>query len=610
MPASPLLTRRRLLGTSARTAAAALAASFMPPHVRRALAGDATRKAATFRDIKHVVLLMQENRSFDHYFGTMAGVRGFGDPSAMILSDGKSVFHQPDELSPGGYLLPFHLDTVKTSAQKLPSTSHDWGPQHAAWNGGKMDRWLAAHRKADGANGPLVMGYHRREDIPFQFALAEAFTICDAYHCSVLGPTWPNRLYYMTGMIDPDNEGGGPTTHNVLPKTTQKFFAWKTYAERLEEAGVSWKMYQQKDHFICNMFEYFKTFRDPPQGSPLAVKGLTEGPADQFEQDARNDRLPAVSWIVAPAGESEHPDFMPAAGAAFVARKIDAIAANPEVWAKTVFILNYDENDGLFDHVPPPIPPPGTTGEFVRGVPIGAGYRVPCIIVSPWTAGGWVCSEQFDHTSTLQFLEKLTGVAEPNISPWRRQTFGDLTAAFRFDDPPAAPPPATRAAADKRLADVRAEVALLPHPKPPDNPGMPNQEQGPRKRVGSRSDRLNSLTRSGAGEYKEPRTQRTRGVSGDDAKVPFPASFAEYRCVRGSARFKSAEPRLGDLLKLMTVTSSCRLASGPPPGFSRLITSSIAINRSSICCKSKGIATPSCSNGMPCVAQPVFLSRG
>ena len=162
------------------------------------------------RDIKHVVILMQENRSFDHYFGTLPGVRGFGDPQALKFPDGKSVFHQPDTENPKGYLLPFHLDTQASSAQKIPSTSHAWAVQHEAWNGGRMDQWLPAHRKADGVKAPYVMGYHTRADIPFQFALAESFTICDAYHCSVFGPTWPNRMYLMTGTIDPQGLGGGP----------------------------------------------------------------------------------------------------------------------------------------------------------------------------------------------------------------------------------------------------------------------------------------------------------------------------------------------------------------------------------------------------------------
>ncbi|HEV3303232.1 MAG TPA: alkaline phosphatase family protein, partial [Planctomycetaceae bacterium] len=174
---SPKLTRRRLLGDTARLTTAAFASSFLPLHVRRALA--AAPPDGSLRVIKHVVLLMQENRSFDHYFGTLAGVRGFGDPHALRLPNGKSVFYQPDDESPNGYMLPFHLDTLRTSAQRIPSTSHAWSVQHEAWNGGKMDQWLPAHRKADGANGPFVMGYHTRADIPFQFALAEAFTICD-----------------------------------------------------------------------------------------------------------------------------------------------------------------------------------------------------------------------------------------------------------------------------------------------------------------------------------------------------------------------------------------------------------------------------------------------
>jgi phospholipase C len=121
-------------------------------------------------------MLMQENRSFDHYFGTLAGVRGFDDPAALKLTGGKSVFYQQDAVNPDGYLLPFRLDTRKSNAQKIPSTSHAWEVQHQAWNGGKMDQWLPAHRRADGEYGSYCVGYYTREDIPFQFALAEAFT--------------------------------------------------------------------------------------------------------------------------------------------------------------------------------------------------------------------------------------------------------------------------------------------------------------------------------------------------------------------------------------------------------------------------------------------------
>jgi phospholipase C len=469
-----LLTRRRLLKNAA---GMATAAALMPPNVRRMLARQPSGRVP--RDIKHVVILMQENRSFDHYFGTLSGVRGFDDPRALKLPGGKSVFYQPDTENPNGYLLPFHLDTLASSAQKIPSTSHAWAVQHEAWNGGRMDQWLPAHRKADGVNGPYVMGYHNRADIPFQFALAESFTICDAYHCSVFGPTWPNRMYLMTGTIDPDGLNGGPILKNTAPPGG---YTWTTYPERLEAAGVSWKIYEQEDSYGCNMLENFKVFQQADKASPLYSRGMVVSPEGQFEYDAMHDKLPAVSWIIPTSFQSEHPDYMPADGAAFVAAKIDAIAANPDVWAKTVFILNYDENDGLFDHVPPPVPPEGTAGEFVDRLPIGGGFRVPCIIVSPWTAGGWVSSQPFDHTSVLQFLEYFTGVREPNITDWRRRTFGDLTSAFRFKRPGAKPPQLPDTSGTLTMAKYAA--ANLPMPAlPGGDQQLPVQEKGRRNRT-------------------------------------------------------------------------------------------------------------------------------
>ena len=472
------LTRRRLLKNAVGLAASAAASALMPPNVQRALA-QGVLSSGSLSDIKHVVILMQENRSFDHYFGTLSGVRGFDDPKALKLPNGQSVFYQPDAVNPKGYMLPFHLDTRASSAQKIPSTSHAWSVQHEAWNGGRMDQWLPAHRKADGLHGPYCMGYYKREDIPFHFALADAFTICDAYHCSIFGPTWPNRMYLMTGTIDPDGEHGGPITGNHSPKGG---YTWKTYPERLEEAGVSWKVYEQDDTFGCNMLENFSAFQQADPTSQLYTRGLQHGPEGHFEYDAINDKLPAVSWIIPTGFQSEHPNYMPADGAAFIASKIDAIAANPEVWAKTVFILNYDENDGLFDHVAPPTPPAGTPHEFVNGLPIGGGYRVPCILVSPWTVGGWVCSEPFDHTSVLQFLEKFTGVKETNISDWRRSTFGDLTSAFRFNHGAKKIPVLPDTSGHLRMAKYSA--ANLPALEfPGEEQSLPQQEKGRRRRT-------------------------------------------------------------------------------------------------------------------------------
>ncbi|POM22801.1 Non-hemolytic phospholipase C precursor [Actinomadura rubteroloni] len=475
MPDTATPSRRRFLTAAGAATAAALAADVLPPNVRRALAAPA-RRAGMISDIEHVVILMQENRSFDHYFGTLPGVAGFDDPDALTLDTGRSVFHQPDDVNPAGYVLPFHLDTGTTSAQAIPSTSHAWGVQHAAWNHGKMDAWLPAHRKADGADGPYVMGYYTRDDIPFHFALAEQFTVCDQYHCSVFGPTWPNRLYLMSASIDPSGEHGGPVTSNVAPTP----YTWKTYPEALTEAGVTWKVYQEADNYGCNVLEQFKAYQDARVSSTLHRSALRTSEAGRFEYDAAHDRLPTVSWIIPTSYQSEHPDYTPAAGADFIASKIDAIAANPDVWAKTVFILTYDENDGLFDHVPPPTPPDGTPDEFIGGLPIGGGFRVPCVIVSPWTRGGWVASEKFDHTSPLRFLERLTGVAIPNLTAWRRRTFGDLTSAFGFASAARFPSlPNTK----RELARAIGNVETLPAPRLPGaKQKRPVQERGDRPR--------------------------------------------------------------------------------------------------------------------------------
>jgi phospholipase C len=471
----PQLSRRRLLQGLGASATAAFAMEFLPPNVKKAMAAGPAA-GGKLSDIKHVVILMQENRSFDHYFGTLPNVRGFSDPTAMKLSTGKSVFYQPDSTLADGYRLPFHLNTLTTSAQAQPSTSHAYTVQHSAWNNGAMNNWLPAHLAADGtANGPYTMGYMERDDIPFHFALAENFTICDNYHSSVMGPTWPNRLYHWSAWIDPAGVGGGPIISNVDPTPYQ----WQTYPEALTNAGVTWQVYQEADNYECNPLEMFNTFQVAPTSSTLYQSGMRTFTPGQFEYDAAHDKLPTVSWIIPTSYQSEHPDYTPAAGADFVASKIDAIASNPEVWNSTVFILNYDENDGLFDHVLPPTAPAGTAGEYVDSLPIGSGFRVPCLIVSPWTMGGWIASETFDHTSVLQFLETLTGVTIPNITAWRRSTFGDLTSALAVNKTGGRFPslPDTKSA----LAQAVKEVTTLPAAVfPTTNQTVPVQTTGPR----------------------------------------------------------------------------------------------------------------------------------
>jgi phospholipase C len=483
-------SRRRLIGGAAAAGGLAAASLALPPNVRKALAADRPANGR-LRDIKHVVLLMQENRSFDHYYGTLSGVRGFSDPHAARLPDGRPVFYQPDPTNPDGFLLPYRLNTEISAAQAVPSLSHDWVPQHSALDSGKMDNWVPAHITADGAaNGPYTMGYYTRQDIPFQYALADAFTIFDNYFCSVIGPTGPNRDMWISGTIDPDGLAGGPSLTTSGPNAE---FTWTTYPERLQAAGVSWKFYHEADTATgLPTLNHFTQYFDAQPGSPLFDLAMANSPVGSFEYDVAHDQLPTVSWLLPPAGFDEHPNASPAAGATYVAAKIDALAANPEVWAKTVFILSYDENDGFFDHVIPPTPPAGTPGEFVTltsqsgqagdGLPVGLGFRVPAIIVSPWTVGGYVCTELSDHTSQLKFLELITGVKETNISQWRRQTVGNLTSAFRFGQPNLRPPALPDTSGQYNLSQY--EIGQLPLPAiPTTNQQMPRQEPGRRPQI-------------------------------------------------------------------------------------------------------------------------------
>jgi phospholipase C len=471
---APVVSRRSLLASGTALTGAAAGATVLPLSLRRAVAKtlrDGRSSGGSINDIEHIVILMQENRSFDHYYGTMPGVRGFRDPTAITLPTGNPVFYQPDPSHAQGYLLPFYYDPSRTSAQATPGTDHSWPTQHQAWDNGKMDQWIAA-------KGPYTMGYFKQQDIPFHWALAEAFTICDNYHCSVFGPTNPNRLYMWTGMIDPNGTGGGPIIDNS-PAFNNIILSWTTYPERLEAAGISWKIYQEEDNYDDNALAWFKQFGYAPTSSPLWQRGMYKGPAGAFESDARNNRLPQVSWLVAPTAQTEHPDYFPAAGAEYIAQKLDAIASNPDVWAKTAFILCYDENDGMFDHVPPPVAPAGTPDEFVNGLNIGLGFRTPTTIVSPWTAGGFVCSEVFDHGSLIRFIEARFGVYEPNISAWRRQACGDLTSAFRFGSTPSGYPGTGElglAVTESRLLRAQAQVNDNPFPVPPAvNEPLPTQ---------------------------------------------------------------------------------------------------------------------------------------
>lgn len=490
----------------------------IPMSIQKAMAISAD-PGSTFYDAEHVVFLMQENRSFDHMFGSMRGVRGFNDPRAKTLPNQNKVWLQNDEK--GNTYAPFHVDINKTKITWQGGLPHSWSDQVAARNKGKYDRWVPV-------KSLMTLGYYKREDIPFYYAMADAFTVCDHHFCSSLTGTTPNRLFFWTGTIRPEqNANSVPVVNNSQAESHDNVFVdWQTFPEILEDNGVSWKVYQNEiwsanlpegeiddwlGNYGDNPLEYvkrhhvklsayfrkngdktnhpalsaeevltkynqlsqreknlidkaFSTNIHNPDYLKLAPFTFTNDEGKQetlsipkedifetFRHDVDNGKLPTVSWLVAPQRFSDHTSS-PLYGTWYVSEAIDILTKNPEVWKKTIFILTYDENDGYFDHLPPfvaPKPDEASTGktsdglaawvdyEFKKDSPIGLGYRVPMLIASPWSKGGYVNSQVFDHTSSLMFLEnflsKKTGkkIKSDVISPWRRAICGDLTSAFR-----------------------------------------------------------------------------------------------------------------------------------------------------------------------------------
>jgi phospholipase C len=541
-------------GVSALLASIARASAIDPP------------EDSSYLDAEHVVILMQENRSFDHAFGTLRGVRGFNDPRAVTLPDGNPVWLQTN--AAGETYAPFRLDFKNTRATWLGSLPHSWRDQSDARNFGNHDRWLdvKGSGRKDCAGMPLTMGYYDREDLPFYYALADGFTICDQHFCSSLTGTTPNRLHLWTGTIREKPDAASPAMVRNSDVDYGSNASWKTFPERLEEAGISWRVYQNElsipsglegesdawlANFTDNPLEWFdqyrvelrKTHREffermstelPPEIEKLKAAGGPEkrlaakekllrwiqeeqahwtpdtlagvsarerslhekafttneedsdyrelgtlryrdgnverelevpkgDPLFRFRKDVAEGKLPAVSWLVPSERFSDHPGS-PWYGAWYVAESLNILTKNPEVWSKTIFILTYDENDGYFDHVPPFVAPepgnpesgktsPGLDASVeyhpldqdlqrhpareARGGPLGLGYRVPLVIASPWSRGGYVCSQVFDHTSVLQLLERLLSkqagkeIRETNITAWRRAVCGDLSAAFQ-----------------------------------------------------------------------------------------------------------------------------------------------------------------------------------
>ncbi|MFE5940729.1 phosphocholine-specific phospholipase C [Streptomyces sp. NPDC056470] len=566
------MSRRRVLALGGGALGAAAASSLLPPSLQEAIA--AGPPAGGLSAVRHVVVLMQENRSFDHYFGTLRGVRGFGDRNAIELPSGAPVFEQPAAL--GRTVLPFPIrgaaETQKKDLQYIGDLDHSWSGGAKAWHDGWMDGWVSAKTAA-------TMAYYDRQDIPLHYELADTFTVCDAYHSSTHTSTSPNRNHLWSGWTGYEADGSRAVTNAAYAEGTHPGYPWPTYAERLEAAGRSWKTYTEWENFTDNNIEFFTSFKkiarkalaatgghtfmesfyaavrdteDPSERARLLAtledgvatltaaerslfeRGLrrveTGKLADAFRADVAAGTLPEVSYLVPSAIDSEHPgSSSPIASASLVYKVLDALGSHPDVWRHTVVLINYDENDGFFDHVPPPVPPADDTDERWKGLPTGLGIRVPLLVVSPWSVGGYVCSETFDHTSVIRFLERLTGIQEPNITPWRRAVTGDLTSAFDF----------RRA---HRQPDVEEPGPIPPfsgrwRPQPPAVQQMPVQEPGtrPARPLPYQPD---AQARVGAGAVTVD-LKNSGKASAHFALYPYAGEFTapQHRDVRGTAQW-------------------------------------------------------------------------
>lgn len=278
-------TRRDFLKFAAMLSGAAGVAGFVPESIQRAYAIEPAQ-GSSYLDAEHVVILMQENRSFDHALGTLRGVRGFNDPRAIRLANGNSVFVQTD--ASGASYAPWRLDIHDTRITWMGSIPHSRHSQVDAWNQGHHDGWIEAKRShiPEYAHLPLTMGHYTREDLPFYYALADAFTVCDQNYCSVMTSTTPNRSCFWTGTVR-DEQRTDSRVYIRNEEIERGGMTWKTFPERLQEAGISWKFYQNEltnsgladehdawlSNFGCNPLENFSAYNiEAYPGYVLEVK--------------------------------------------------------------------------------------------------------------------------------------------------------------------------------------------------------------------------------------------------------------------------------------------------------------------------------------------------
>ncbi|MCB9596922.1 MAG: alkaline phosphatase family protein [Sandaracinaceae bacterium] len=359
--------------------------------------------------IRHIIVLVQENRSFDHYFGAMEGVDGFDETSSNPTADGTPV-------------APFHTDEYC-----IEDVSHSWSASHREYHDGANDGFIVTNDP----NGERALGYLDGTDLPYYWDLARTFAMSDHHHCSVLGPTWVNRYFFFSG------SSFGLTSNDPVPTERIPAEGPHTIWEELTAAGVSWGVYFDTVPWAYGAYPHYAL---RPQ-QRRHIEGI-----DAFFEAVDSGDLPAVSWVdpewadvVGVEGSDEHPPANPQVGQAWVANIIDRVMASP-IWAETAIVFTYDEHGGFYDHVPPPeaCPPGDWPSERPEGDFDRLGFRVPMIVISPYARQGYVSDRVTDHTSVLRLIEArflLPALTGRDANAW------PMLDMFDFESPPRLAPP-------------------------------------------------------------------------------------------------------------------------------------------------------------------------
>jgi len=353
--------------------------------------GGAGDSAAAPGRIDHVFMVMMENRSYDHWLGGRSLDEGLeGDGLTADMSN-----PAPD----GSSVAPYPADVACPD-----DPPHGWGSSHDQWADGANDGFCTEYAARVGGNGAGVMAYQRRQDLPFTWALADAYTVCDRYFCSILGPTWPNRLY--AHMASSQGQQS-----NTMP--SGGFFTEKTIWQALEEKEIPWGYYYGDLPFIGLFKDHY--------ASPLGTIGMIE----DLARDLERGEVPPVCWIdPAFSYNDNHPPHHPGLGELFIGQIYELLVASG-LWERSLIILTYDEHGGFFDHVPPPTLADDRGDDGFDQL----GFRVPTQLIGPWVKQG-IDSTVYDHTSWLKLVCELHDLPLWNT---RLEATNSLSAGIDWD---------------------------------------------------------------------------------------------------------------------------------------------------------------------------------